>query len=455
MPLAESLPPLRGGPVFFTYFHREVQMSIDTTIGNRAARRAQGRHRRRSAKTTATALAVASAAFGMSAMVAGPASAAPIQGGVTGGTTQEGVTSGAQTGGTTAAETPAPSAAEPKADSSFWVAPPAQYNQGTRAYDPQTGGGVTVVDYSTDYSTDYSGGGGYSVYTDTEEATPAVDWSRLHAPTPVLEPTVPIQAPKDKMRMGRVVFEQPNWVSDIDAERTNNTTAVIEAQVTDAWRSVGLDTTEAERVASAQVAGAALGAGAGAAAGCAAVGVPASLVVSTVAGIGGAMAGTMVPLPIPGVAPVTSGVAATAVGAAGGLGVGCAIGGGIGAAVGGAAGLAAGTAYGAGENATPIEAEVPDVEAETVGEQVDATLEQWSQDPVGQVVVDAVQTFTTDTAPAIDTQARDFVQAQPGGEQIIEQVDQTLETFFNDATPGLAGNLITNAIGDGITQFGI
>ncbi|UQB75966.1 insoluble domain protein (plasmid) [Rhodococcus ruber] len=430
-------------------------MSIDTTIGNRAARRAQGRHRRRSAKTTATALAVASAAFGMSAMVAGPASAAPIQGGVTGGTTQEGVTSGAQTGGTTAAETPAPSAAEPKADSSFWVAPPAQYNQGTRAYDPQTGGGVTVVDYSTDYSTDYSGGGGYSVYTDTEEATPAVDWSRLHAPTPVLEPTVPIQAPKDKMRMGRVVFEQPNWVSDIDAERTNNTTAVIEAQVTDAWRSVGLETTEAERIASAQVAGTALGAGTGAAAGCAAVGVPTSLVVGTVAGIGGALAGTMVPLPIPGAAPVTSGVAATALGAAGGLGVGCAIGGGIGAGLGGAAGFAAGTAYGAGEDATPIEAEVPDVEADAVEQQVDATLEQWSQDPVGEVVVDAVQTFTTETAPGIDTQVRDFVQAQPGGEQIVEQVDQTLETFFNDATPGLAGNLISNAIGDGITQFGI
>ena len=47
------------------------------------------------------------------------------------------------------------------------------------------------------------------------------------------------------------------------------------------------------------------------------------------------------------------------------------------------------------------------------------------------------------------------MQAQPGGEQIVEQVDSTLEAFFNDATPGLAGNLISNAIGDGITQFGI
>ncbi|WP_072814930.1 hypothetical protein [Rhodococcus zopfii] len=440
-------------------------MSIDIHTGNRAARRAAGRHRRRSPKATATALAVATAAFGVSTIVAGPALADPIQGGVTGGTTQEGVTSEAQTGGTTATQTPAPepapSTSGPKSDDSFWVAPPVAYNQGTRAYDPNTGGGVTTVDYSTDYSGGgYSGysGGGYSGYdnsidTTTVEVMP-VDWSRLHAPTQVLDPTRPIEAPKDKMRMGRVVFDQPNWVSDQDAERTNNSTAVIEAQVTDAWRSVGLETTEAERIASAQVAGTALGAGAGAAAGCAALAVPTSLVVGTVTGIGGALAGTMVPVPIPGVAPVTSGVAATAAGAAGGAAAGCAVGGVLGAGLGGVAGFAVGTAYGAGEDATPIEAEVPDVEHDAVGEQVETTFEQWSQDPVGQVVVDSVQAFATETAPAIDTGVRDFVAAQPGGEQIVEQIDQGLEAFFTTATPGLSGNLITTAVGDAVAQFG-
>lgn len=432
-------------------------MSIDIHTGNRAARRAAGRHRRRSPKATATALAVATAAFGVSTIVAGPAFADPIQGGVTGGTTQEGVTSEAQTGGTTATQTPAPepapSTSGPKSDDSFWVAPPAAYNQGTRAYDPGTGGGVTTVDYSTDYSGGGYSGGGYSGYDDSIDAAP-VDWSQLHAPAPVLDPTRPIEAPKDTIRMGRVVFDQPNWVSDQDAERTNNSTAVIEAQVTDAWRSVGLETTEAERIASAQVAGTALGAGAGAAAGCAAVGAPTSLAVATVTGIGGALAGTMVPVPIPGVAPVTSGVAATAAGAAGGLAAGCAVGGALGGTLGGAAGFAAGTAYGAGEDATPIEAQVPDVEHDAVTEQVEATFEQWSQDPVGQVVVDSVQALTTETAPAIDNGVRDFVAAQPGGEQIIEQVDRTLEEFFTTATPGLSGNLITTAVGDGIAQFG-
>ncbi|MEE2061597.1 insoluble domain protein [Rhodococcus artemisiae] len=430
-------------------------MSIETYSGNRAARRAQGRRRRRSAKTTATALAVATAAFGMSTMVAGPAAAEPIQGGVTGGTTQEGVTSGAQTGGTTTT-TPAPTVSEPKAESSFWVAPPAQYNQGTRAYDPQTGGGVTVVDYSTDYtdytdytggySTDYSGGGTWNA-----EPTP-----QAPAPAVVAGPTLPIEAPADKMRFGRVIFDQPAWVSDIDAERTNRTTAVIEAMVTDLHKSTGtMDSDEAEKLASAQVAGTAVGTGVGFVTGCTAAGVPTALALATVGGIGGAGLGTMVPLPVPGVAPVTSGVAGTGLGAAVGFGVGCAVGGGLGALGGGLAGYGLGTAYGAGEDATPIEVEVPEVESEQITEQVDTTLAQWSQDPVGATVVEAVQTFTTDTAPTIDTQVRDFVAVQPGGEQLIEQVDQGLESFFTDATPGLAGNLITNAIGDGIAQFGI
>lgn len=423
-------------------------MSTADHIGNRAARRAAGQHRR-SGKATATALAMATAAVGMTAFVTGPASAAPIQGGVTGGTTQGGVTSEAQTAGTTT-PAPAPTTSEPKADSSFWVAPPAEYNQGTRAYDPQTGGGVTQTvwsgeTYSGGYSDGYSGG----------DYSAPVDWSALHAPVPVLEPTLPIEAPKEKIRVGRVIFDQPNWVSDVDAERTNNTTAVIEAQVTDAWRSVGMETTEAEKIASAQMAGTALGAAGGFAIGCPVGAVPAGLVGGTIGGIGGAAMGGLVPSPIPGAAPITTGVAGTAGGAAIGAGIGCAVGGGVGALAGGAAGLAAGTAYGAGEGATPIEAEVPDVEADAIGTEVDSTFDQWSQDPVGAAAVEAVQTFTTDTAPALDTQVRDFVAAQPGGEQVIEQVDSVLVDFFNDATPGLAGNLISTAIGDGIAAFDI
>ncbi|QOH59763.1 insoluble domain protein (plasmid) [Rhodococcus rhodochrous] len=288
----------------------------------------------------------------------------------------------------------------------------------------------------------YSGGdnSGYSGYS-----VPAPQ-----APVVLEGPTLPIEAPVNKMRFGRVIFDQPNWVSDVDADKTNRTTAVVEAMVTDYHRSTGMETEEAEKIASAQVAGTAVGAGAGFVTGCTAVGIPTALVASTAAGIAGAAAGTMVPVPIPGVAPITSGVAATAAGAAGGFAAGCAVGGTIGAVGGGLAGYGVGTAYGAGEDATPIETEVPDIEAEQVTEQVDTTLAQWSEDPIGAAAVDAVQTFATETAPAIDEQVRDFVQAQPGGGQVIEQVDQALDSFFTDATPGLASRLVSEAVGLGL-----
>lgn len=436
--------------------------TFDSTAGNRAERRAAGRHRRRSAKSTAAVLTLATAAFSASVALSGQAMAAPIQGGVTGGGPQGGVTGDSQ-GGTSAqtpapAPAPAPATTGPQPAENFWVAPPAEYNRGTRAYNPETGGGVSMTQYNSysgggnsGYSgySDYSGGGnsGYSGNDYAVDPAPVVP-----APVVVEGPTLPIEAPAEKMRFGRVIFDQPNWISDVDAEKTNRTTAVVEAMVTDYHRSTGMNAEEAEKIASAQVAGTAVGAGAGFVAGCNAVGIPTALGVSTVTGIVGANMGGMVPVPVVG--QVTTGVAGTAIGAAAGYGVGCVLGGVPGAVAGGAAGYVTGTAYGAGEDATPIEAEVPNVEHEQIVEQVDATLTQWSQHPVGAAAVDAVKTFTTETAPALDEQARDFVAAQPGGEQVLEQVDATLETFFTDATPGLAANLISTAVGEGIAEFG-
>lgn len=402
-----------------------------------------GRHRRR--RTTSAVLSTATlapAAAGLLIAFAPTAAAAPT--GDSGGG-QAGITSPPQSGGGQAGITstppstsaPAPSAPDPQPAENFWVAPPAEYNRGTRAYNPQTGGGVSMAQYNGYSDGDNSGYSGYSV--------PAPQ-----APVVVEGPTLPIEAPVNKMRFGRVIFDQPNWVSDVDADKTNRTTAVVEAMVTDYHRSTGMETEEAEKIASAQVAGTAVGTATGFGTGCLAAGVPTALAVSTVAGIVGAGAATMVPLPIPGVAPVTSGVAATAAGAAAGFGVGCAVGGGLGALGGGLAGYGVGTAYGAGEDATPIETEVPDIEAEQVTEQVDTTLAQWSEDPIGAAAVDAVQTFDTETAPAIDEQVRDFVQTQPGGEQVIEQVDQALDSFFTDATPGLASRLVSEAVGLGL-----
>ncbi|MGW0021612.1 insoluble domain protein [Rhodococcus sp. NPDC003382] len=390
---------------------------------------------------------LAPAAAGLLIAFAPTAAAAPTD---DSGGGQAGITSPPQSGGGQAgitstppsAPAPAPSSPEPQPAENFWVAPPAEYNRGTRAYNPQTGGGVSMTQYNS-----YSGGGnsGYSGGGNSGYNTPVPQ-----VPVVVEGPTLPIEAPANKMRFGRVIFDQPNWISDADAEKTNRTTAVVEAMVTDYHRSTGMEAEEAEKIASAQVAGTAAGAAAGFGAGCLAAGVPTALAVSTVSGIVGAGMGTMVPVPIPGVALVTSGVAATAAGAAGGFAAGCAVGGTFGAVGGGLAGYGVGTAYGAGEDATPIEAEVPDVEAEQIAEQVDTTLAQWSEDPVGAAAAEAVQTFATETAPSIDTQVRDFVQAQPGGEQVIEQVDQALESFFTDATPGLASRLVSEAVGQGL-----
>ena len=57
---------------------------------------------------------------------------------------------------------------------------------------------------------------------------------------------------------------------------------------------------------------------------------------------------------------------------------------------------------------------------------------------------------TVAAGPAIDRQARDFVAAQPGGEQIIEHVDTALTDFLATTTPGLASSLISDAVGAGI-----
>ncbi len=58
---------------------------------------------------------------------------------------------------------PAPSTPDPQPAENFWVAPPAEYNRGTRAYNPQTGGGVSMAQYNGYSGGDNSGYSGYSV----------------------------------------------------------------------------------------------------------------------------------------------------------------------------------------------------------------------------------------------------------------------------------------------------
>ena len=399
---------------------------------NRATRR-HGRHRRQSATQAATVLAVITAALASGLTLTPSAVADPIQGGVTGGNTQEGVT-GADTQSGTTAPTPAhePRPAytpETPAEPVYWVAPPAEYQN--IEYQP-----LPNYDYET------------NAYVEPENYYLApVQLDQLHLPTPV-EPTKPFIAPRDTLRVGELHIKQPNWVSDMDRDRTNNTMAVVQAGVSTGWRSVGVEMSRADRIAAAQVGAGALGVVGGALA----AGVPAAIIggaaVGTVAGIVGATAGNAF---IPGIGWAPVGVIATGAGAAAGaaaFGLPAAA---VGAVVGGAAAVAAVTPIAAGDKGEPREVEVPDIDQEAVTAQTETVLTEWENaGPVGQGAAAAVQD-TVETAPVIDQRARDFVAAQPGGEQIIEQVDNTLNSFFTDATPGLAGNLLSGAIGGGIT----
>ncbi|WAM19995.1 insoluble domain protein [Rhodococcus sp. JS3073] len=396
---------------------------------NRAVRRARGRHRRQSATQAATALAVITAVLASGIALSPSAVADPIQGGVTGESTQEGVTGGDTPSGTTAPTT-APEPAyvpETPAEPVYWAAPPAEYQN---------------IEYQPLPNYDYDTG----VYVEPENySIEPVQFDQLHPPTPV-EPTKPFTAPRDTLRIGELHVKQPNWVSDVDKDRTNNTFALVESAVSTGWRSIGVETSRADRIAAAQV-----GAGAGGAIATGAVtglvvGSGCALAAGTVAGIGAAALGNVF---LPGIGWAPVGVLATAAGAAGGFaacGIPAAFGAGV---LGGAAAVAAVTPIAAGDKGEPKEVEVPDIDQPAIAEQTEQVLEQWEANPIGSRVVSAVQD-TVEAAPAIDQQARDFVAAQPGGEQIIEQVDGALNSFFTDATPGLAGNLLSGAIGGGI-----
>ncbi|MDV8008964.1 hypothetical protein [Rhodococcus sp. IEGM 1318] len=84
-----------------------------------------------------------------------------------------------------------------------------------------------------------------------------------------------------------------------------------------------------------------------------------------------------------------------------------------------------------------VSAYVPDIDQPAETTRTQSTLEEWSTSgPIGQAVATSVRD-TVAAAPAIDQQARDFVAAQPGGAQIIEQVDTALTEFFTTPPPDL------------------
>lgn len=394
---------------------------------NHRNRAGTGRHRaaQRSAVAGVTLTALTALVVGN----AGGALAAPGQPGVTAPAQQPGVTSPSQQPGVTTEQT-----APPAAPVQTWVPAPVEYTA-------QPAKPLPNWDYDTN---EYVA----PTYSNNDNYVAPIDYTTIHLPTQLDTFTAPIQAPEDKIRIGRYIADREAWISKDTADRTNGQTAIIEAQVTDFWRSTGLETDQAERLAAAQLGGAA----AGALAGATAAGVPAATVGALVGGtIGGTSALTLFSPILTPIGAVPAGVVGTATGAGIGaavLGVPAAIGG---AVVGGAGGALAASAYGAGDLGEPIEFDIPAIDQPAITAQTETVLDQWSASPpVGTAAADTVRNAVA-SAPVVDQQIRDAVTSLPGGEGAVAAFDQAVTDFqANTAVPGLPLGMIADAIGAGI-----
>ncbi|WP_200887900.1 hypothetical protein [Rhodococcus opacus] len=178
------------------------------------------------------------------------------------------------------------------------------------------------------------------------------------------------------------------------------------------------------------------------------------LIGGTIGGLQGAYMGTWVPTPIPGLPIVTSGVAGTA-GGAGDRRCSrrCA----------GRGDRRCGRRrcrcrrrhqLGAGDLTEPTGIAAPDVEHDAIARQTAATLTVWENSgPVGAAAAGAVQDVV-ESAPVIDQQVRDFVSDQPGGCADRRPGRHRPERLLHHRHLGLAGNLLSTVVGDGIAHHG-
>ncbi|WP_182348740.1 hypothetical protein [Tomitella gaofuii] len=344
---------------------------------------------------------------------------------------------------TPTAPPPAPEPAPEPEPAVYWTPPPPEYRDTWRP-NPETTTRQSQPAWQSAPSGQGTGGQNWQRQTYPEPAAP-VQVAELHAPVPVA-PVAPIRPPEDHLRLGAFRADQPNWLTDDELDRTNNSAAVLEAQSATFWRSVGIDASRADKMAAAGIAGGVAGAGIGAAAAATGPAIVGGLVGGGVGGfIGGQTAGTV----IPGVGWIAGAPLGTAIGAgvgAAGAAVVPAI---VGGAAGAAVGYAAGTAFGAGETAdedrTPVD--VPDVagldrkdwargepivDTGYVEQQTRTVADGWSQGPAGAAVVDTARDVAEAAPPVIEDaqdgaaaageQVRTAVAAVPGGQGVADQI---------------------------------
>jgi hypothetical protein len=285
----------------------------------------------------------------------------------------------------------------------------------------------------------------------------------------------PVQAPEGTVRFGALMGPRPEFLSQDDADRINNTSAVLEAQGAEFFNSLGFDTTRSQRMIASGMAGAAVGA--------LAVGAPTALVGAGIGGLAGYGIGQTLgfaSLEVAGVGLVLGPVVGAFNGVLIGAGTGAVIGGAIGAPI----GAIIGTAYGSGENmgeapeqdprvngatplgALPVTEAGPGVGVDSVSSTLPAPVppapglpsgittfaipshtdaitaathglvDAIAQTPNGQAADDALagawdasQQIARDVQAGIDAAAapvRNAVAAQPHGDAVLAAVDQAL-----------------------------
>ncbi|MDN5758911.1 MAG: hypothetical protein L0H59_10310 [Tomitella sp.] len=271
-------------------------------------------------------------------------------------------------------------------------------------------------------------------------------------------------------------------MTDDERARTNNTSAVLEAQSATLWRSVGVDVDRSDRMAASGIGGAVLGTGVGAAA----AGTVPAILGGLLGGGLGTQAGTVIGATfIPGI----GWVAAAPIGAGLGAGIGATAAGTppaiLGGILGGGIGYAVGTAYGAGETADadrePID--IPDIDGlnrkqwgrgepivdkDYVEQETRQMADEWSQDPAGAAVVDVARDIA-DQAPSVvesvqadaaaaGEQVRDTVATVPDGQAasdvVTAQTHVASEQTYDAATSVGADEVVASQAGSAVDSAG-
>ncbi|MBC7299925.1 MAG: hypothetical protein H5T78_03105 [Nocardia sp.] len=272
----------------------------------------------------------------------------------------------------------------------------------------------------------------------------------LHAPAPVEKPKYWVPVGPERLGSKRASIETPSFVPVDVAWKANAYISEAQQATNTALQSVGISANRADALAGGTVVGAA----AGTCIGATVIGVPAAvfgaiaggLVGGTIGGVVGATMGTLIPVPVIGT--VTSGIAGTAIGAAAGAAAGAAIVGIPAAVVGGVAGGTIGGLIGfvlLADDGSEYTGPAPDGEI---------PMEQREVPEPGPTLTEQ---FTAQAEAAIDAgeDAVEWVEAQPGGEQILDQavevVDQVDQWAHNEPVVAQAAAVIDQTVNDAVT----